>query len=963
MLVPRAQHVDKDHARPSGTIANVTGMNRKTKISPFLLFVLLTTSIVFPLSWIQPVKSQTSPELVFSPSPFMVAVDENFTIYVEIRNAPLFASFSINIAYDNTTLAPYNVSLLVPWVGGGGINPISQRIKVDAYTFSNILEGNQTLVRIDMVGIARGNTTLAWDGTEIKDPDFVPIPHIGINGTIEIVGHANLTMATDQSAYYLGSNATVYGNLTLDDVPEATLIGIEARTQEGTKLVRTIESGYVPPTTWPIEVLNFYPSDEFGNPQSGFWSGFPGYVTVEVSSHSNETLPMLLTVDIFDKYNSSFGISIRQSTILPQTFNQTSILSLSLSSQLPNGTVNAYLSVLSDWPRNGGYPYCPEQATSFQFLGGSTTVPPSFPPNIQNDTSNFNLTFKLPNSGGLAKWTIYASTFYKAQHLQAQKQFAAANFFVDDDGPADYTTIQAAINAAATRDTIYVHNGTYYENVNVNRTVYLIGESNFSTIIDGRALDSVVKITQGGVKLLNFFITNSSTAPTHEEGVGITGIVCTLMDNVITNTRFGIRVNGVNDTIISHNEIRNSTYGIMLNNAGWTIMNSNVMTNNSYGMSVSGALSGNSSLSKSLITKNGIGIQLTSTTALTVSETNITDNNYGALFTNTSYSTISGSNISSNVFGLKLAGSLCQNNTIKDSNISFNTQAVIFDLSRRNEIIQNNIMNNTEYAIWISEAEDNQIYYNTFIGNGNQTYVNAISNKFDAGYPQGGNYWSDYNGTDIYSGPNQDQPGGDGIGDTPYIAGANDNQDHYPYLKPPYEVDVAATEVFLSKTLVALNYTMRVFVRIVNYGAAKQSFTLTAYHNDTVLNATTVTDMPGRSFMTATLWWRAIGTYSENHTSGTKVGTYNITASITTLPNEVNTTNNNCTGGMIDVSVYAGDLDNSGRVGPSDFAVFAAYYGGTPSNPLWYPNADLIEDDRIGPGDFAVFSSNYGKHV
>ena len=941
----------------------MTSMNTKGKISPFLLFVLLTTSIVFPLSWVQPVKSETSPELLFSPSPFMVAIDENFSIYVEIRNAPLFASFSINIAYDNTTLAPYNVSLLVPWVGGGGINPTTQRIKVDAYTFSNILEGNQTLVRIDMAGIARGNTTLAWDGTEIKDPDFVPIPHTSINGTIEIVGHADLTVTTDQPAYHLGSNATFYGNLTLDDVPEATLIGIEARTQEGTKLIRTVESGYIPPTTWPIEVLNFYPSDEFGNPQSGFWAGFPGYVTVEISSHSNETLPMLIAVDIFDKYNSSFGIALRQSTLLPQAFNQTSILPLPLSNQLANGTAQAYLSVLSDWPRNGGYPYCPERSTSFQFLGGSTTVPPSFPPNIQNDTSNFNLTFKLPNSGGLAKWTIYASTFYKAQHLQAQKQFVAANLFVDDDGSADYTTIQAAINAAATRDTIYVYNGTYRENINVNRTVYLIGESNFSTIIDGNALDSVVKITQGGVKLLNFFITNSSTAPTHEEGVGITGIVCTLMDNVITNTKFGIRVNGVNDTNISNNEIRNSTYGILLNNAGWTIMNSNLIINNSYGMSINGALSGNSSLSKSIITKNGIGIQLTATTGLTISETNITDNNYGALFTNTTYSSISESNISSNIFGLLLIGSLCQNNTVEDGNISYNMQAVTLESSSNNRILQNYIENNTGYAIWLDWAENNQIYYNTFINNGNQTYVNAISNKFDNGYPQGGNYWSDYNGTDLYSGPNQDQLGGDGIGDTPYMAGANDNQDHYPYMRPSYEVDVAATNVFFSKTLVGLNFTMRVFVRIVNYGAAKQSFTVTAYRNGSILNATTVTAMPGRSFMTATLWWRPIGTYTENHTSGVKAGTYDIIASISAVPNDVNLTNNNCTGGMINVCVYAGDFDNNGKVGPFDFAVLSTCYGSTSSKPNWYPNADILEDDRIGPGDFAVFSRNFGKHV
>jgi hypothetical protein len=56
-------------------------------------------------------------------------------------------------------------------------------------------------------------------------------------------------------------------------------------------------------------------------------------------------------------------------------------------------------------------------------------------------------------------------------------------------------------------------------------------------------------------------------------------------------------------------------------------------------------------------------------------------------------------------------------------------------------------------------------------------------NTWDNGYASGGNYWSDYCGVDIYTGPYQNVAGSDGIGDTPYIIDAN-NIDHYPLMNP-----------------------------------------------------------------------------------------------------------------------------------------------------------------------------------
>jgi nitrous oxidase accessory protein NosD len=66
---------------------------------------------------------------------------------------------------------------------------------------------------------------------------------------------------------------------------------------------------------------------------------------------------------------------------------------------------------------------------------------------------------------------------------------------------------------------------------------------------------------------------------------------------------------------------------------------------------------------------------------------------------------------------------------------------------------------------------------------GNTVQVEGASyNTWDAGYPSGGNYWSDYTGLDLYSGPYQNLTGSDGIGDSVYRIDA-DNIDRYPLMQ------------------------------------------------------------------------------------------------------------------------------------------------------------------------------------
>ena len=67
----------------------------------------------------------------------------------------------------------------------------------------------------------------------------------------------------------------------------------------------------------------------------------------------------------------------------------------------------------------------------------------------------------------------------------AEDASAATTWTVDDDGGADFTTIQAAINAASSGDTIQVADGTYNETITIDKTLTIVGHDASDTKING----------------------------------------------------------------------------------------------------------------------------------------------------------------------------------------------------------------------------------------------------------------------------------------------------------------------------------------------------------------------------------------------------------------------------------------------------------------------------------------------
>lgn len=170
----------------------------------------------------------------------------------------------------------------------------------------------------------------------------------------------------------------------------------------------------------------------------------------------------------------------------------------------------------------------------------------------------------------------------------------------------------------------------------------------------------------------------------------------------------------------------------------------------------------------------GTGISLSGRTNITIKNIQIRNFQSGIRLNSSSHNNISGNNIAGNSYGI-----------ILEQNSSYNV------------VRGNNIGQNSNAGIMLDSASQNIICYNSFVENAQQATIIASANVWNDDYPLGGNYWSDYAHSDEKSGPGQDLPGGDGIGDEPYVIGAG-NTDGYPLMThaPMQEWVYAVSRVF-----------------------------------------------------------------------------------------------------------------------------------------------------------------------
>ena len=444
-----------------------------------------------------------------------------------------------------------------------------------------------------------------------------------------------------------------------------------------------------------------------------------------------------------------------------------------------------------------------------------------------------------------AEESIWSETLY----VIISEEYNNPIVYVDDDAdPSWYDethvkTIQEGINNVSLDGVVFVFNGTYIENVIINKKLDLIGENNENVVIDGMKSGPVLQVTTDKINISRLTLKNSGPDYSTNSAIYINSSYNQITENIIHDNDCGIylddsNMNHISDNVIysnyaegmiliksngntlNNNKIFDEHTSIFLMNSNNNNINNNEIFNDSSpGIFLS--YSNNNDLCCNTIYKNYRGIYILNSDNNSLADNDLFDNEDSGIlvYTSDNNSFLSNnlynnshdySSIYAEIFISKSCNNQLSNNDIKSEKncIGFydysiqnfvyknkflgGTCSIGFEGNCNNNTIRNNIVsNNSKYGIGITNSNNNTIYHNSFLNNTAQSYDDDNNLWYESTLEQG-NYWDNYTGTD---------GDGDGIGDTPYNISGGENKDYYPLMEPyspkiPTELQVSIATRF-----------------------------------------------------------------------------------------------------------------------------------------------------------------------
>jgi len=310
--------------------------------------------------------------------------------------------------------------------------------------------------------------------------------------------------------------------------------------------------------------------------------------------------------------------------------------------------------------------------------------------------------------------------------------------------PDDYTTIQAAVDAAGPGDVIVVRDGTYKENVDVNKPHLTIKSENGAdkTTVGAVAStygDSVFEVTEDYVNIIGFTITgsrnqmdislniahhcniqNNNISSASHYGITLSEssinniinntITCAeqkivislsnsfsnnINNNIILGNFKGICLSEGSKNIISNNTVSyNTNEGIYISDSKSNIIRNNTVLHNGNGIDLDEE-SENNNITNNVVLHNKRGINSRSHFPNNICNNIVSSNSYGIYLGDTGKIHVRDNIVSDNSYGIYLSHSY--DIIINDNNVSNSSYGIyLCDAAQLNTITNNNVTNSDE---------------------------------------------------------------------------------------------------------------------------------------------------------------------------------------------------------------------------------------------------------------------------
>ena len=305
--------------------------------------------------------------------------------------------------------------------------------------------------------------------------------------------------------------------------------------------------------------------------------------------------------------------------------------------------------------------------------------------------------------------------------------------YVGGSGPGNYTRIQDAIDNASDGNTIFVYDESspYYEHIEINKTITLLGENRETVLIDSYGEDDVIYIDADEVTISGFSIQNSENHDEHY-GIEIHSAKNTILGNILLDNYIGIFIDDAGQNTIEGNIFLNNENGLAVH------ADKNRVCDNKFfndGMSVSSfenCIFNNTINYKPLIyledqrnvlIDSPVGqIILVNCENITITGRHITNTRNAIQLSYCTHCLIHHNEISLCHAGIHLSGS--NNNTLLSNTFSSNTEYGIRLYSSHRNLIENNYCLENRYGsywclgISLYCSSNNSIQRNVLLKNG-----------------------------------------------------------------------------------------------------------------------------------------------------------------------------------------------------------------------------------------------------